>query len=87
MGAKTSKSANITASPKKEKEPIATEGENHVNGDAGTKDEIIKDANNAVTEVIEVCSVSRPKSNNFGSPYFPLSSVTSSGYNISFIYC
>ena len=54
MGARTSKSANITSSPKKE--PIVTEGENHVNGvgEAGPKDELIKETNNAVTEVIEV---------------------------------
>jgi len=54
MGAKTSKSANITASPKKEALPA--EGENHANGDApGTKEDIIKEANTTVNQVIEVC--------------------------------
>jgi len=57
MGAKTSKSANISSSPKKE--PIVAEGENNhvngeVNGDAGVKDTIIKETSTVVTEVIEV---------------------------------
>jgi hypothetical protein len=52
MGAKNSKSANITtASPKKEALPV--EGENHVNGDAGNKGDIIKDGN-GTNHVIEV---------------------------------
>ncbi|CAG7830230.1 unnamed protein product [Allacma fusca] len=57
MGAKTSKSANITASsPKKEvKEPVvAVEGENHVvNGDAGGKGDE-NNAKNHVNQVIEL---------------------------------
>lgn len=55
MGAKTSKSANITTSPKKEALPAGEAENNHVNGDApGATDEIIKEASNTVNQVIEV---------------------------------
>lgn len=55
MGAKTSKSANISGTPKKEALPA--DGENHANGVADTKAEIVKEANNTVNHVIEVSLV------------------------------
>jgi hypothetical protein len=57
MGAKTSKSANITSSPKKEALPGDVAENNHTNGDApAAKEEIIKEANTTVNQVIEVSS-------------------------------
>jgi hypothetical protein len=52
MGAKTSKSANISGTPKKE--TVAVEGENHVNGVAADTKLEVKDSNNTnhVAEVI-----------------------------------